>query len=718
MKAMILVFLCAFQTFLSAQTIWQPTNGPSGAWINDLLFTSEGIALAATSGGVFRSEDQGRSWRSADKGIGSLGVTVLAQAPDGDVFAGSRRGLYRSTDLGLSWQLTNFDRQRWVSTLGVADNNDIIVGSAGRGLFRSTDDGGSWIKGLTDFDTTSIAGPLEFESLSFSSTGDIFVTAHVDVSTMLIVSRDGGATWSALARNIGSGWLIDLAIDSDDTMYLGTAAGGLIRSEDYGLTWTRIDTNAAGAIGLAHPVEFGRNGVLFAHISAFRGKRGVYRSDNRGASWERLSDGWPNELGIGSLTTMPSNSLLAGSSDYGLWRFDGNSAAWAEANDGLHAPSVTVIGIDRRDRVYAGAENGDIFRSDDEGRSWSRLQAGLGFAGRVNDLAFTSDGSLFAGYRTGGVFRSSDDGGTWQQAFEGITSKRVLSLAVNDEDEIFAATFNSGVARSTDYGDSWQRLIDDNVSELTDILITQSGTIVIGSTRKGIYFSLDNGETWNRVFERNHSQRRYAFTQTASGILFAAVSDKNGLYRSSDDGQSWELVDGELSDFDVNDLTVNSANHLFAATSNNGVLRSTDLGVSWQPYGSGLTSGRIAALAMDRNNRLFAGTDHRPVFVTSNPTTAVEDTPTGSDAVIALRNVGPNPFSSTVRISFRLSKPSKLRMTVYNVHGRKVYQTKEQFLPAGDHWIEWDNSGGVAGCYLYRLDAGMAHASGLINCSR
>ena len=100
--------------------------------------------------------------------------------------------------------------------------------------------------------------------------------------------------------------------------------------------------------------------------------------------------------------------------------------------------------------LFAGNNNGKIFRSTDNGTSWTIVYNGV--LGTRTDELVISDTNLFAA-NDASVLRSTNNGATWTSA--GLTNNVYpQALAISDSN-LFAGTFQSGVFRSTNNGTSW-----------------------------------------------------------------------------------------------------------------------------------------------------------------------------------------------------------------------------------------------------------------------
>src|SRR5574342_209993 len=192
------------------------------------------------------------------------------------------------------------------------------------------------------------------------------------------------------------------------TFWFGACGGGVWKTEDGGGLWRNDDSGRSWRrIGLADSqciprvrVHPGDANLVYAavlgHLCGPNETRGVYRSRDGGANWQKVLQVDEN-VGACDLLLDPSNprvvwattwrvrrtpySLESGGPGSGLWRSGDGGDTWSEftRKPGLPAGTVGIMGIasspDDPSRMWAQVEaaDGGLFRSDDAGEHWSRV---------------------------------------------------------------------------------------------------------------------------------------------------------------------------------------------------------------------------------------------------------------------------------------------------------------------------------------------------------
>ena len=229
------------------------------------------------------------------------------------------------------------------------------------------------------------------------------------------------------------------------------------------------------------------------------------------------------------------------------------------------------------------------------------------YGGSVQTFAANSKGKIFVAGTIGHVYVSDNYGQSW----EGFTSLMAPSftraMVINANDVIFAGT--GAIYRSVDDGLNWQYLSMGEYLSITCMILNASGHIFVGSLFNGIYRSTNNGDTWEAINNNlpvgspNYVQSM-AYNKN-TGDLYAAV-DNQGIYKSTNNGESWSRSSLNLSQYYFNDLLINNQGVIFVTTSQ-GIYKSVDNGNTWTQANQGIETSGITQLAQSGSGELFAG---------------------------------------------------------------------------------------------------------------
>jgi photosystem II stability/assembly factor-like uncharacterized protein len=240
--------------------------------------------IGVNNGGVWKSNDYGRTWTPIfdDQPTGSIGALAVAPSNPDVIYVGSGEGLqrpdlsvgdgiYKSTDGGKSWRHFGLADGQQIGAISVdpRDQNILLVAVLGhpygpneeRGVFRSSDGGVTWQKTLyKDENTGAIALERDpsnpdviYADLWAARQGPWENGAWQGQGSGLYKSTDGGSTWRQLTSGLpttgqGLGRIgFAIAPSRSKRVYAIVDApqlGGLYRSEDAGENWRRINSDA------------------------------------------------------------------------------------------------------------------------------------------------------------------------------------------------------------------------------------------------------------------------------------------------------------------------------------------------------------------------------------------------------------------------------------------------------------------------------------------
>jgi photosystem II stability/assembly factor-like uncharacterized protein len=208
---------------------------------------------------------------------------------------------------------------------------------------------------------------------------------------------------------------------------------------------------------------------------------------------------------------------------------------------------------------------------------------------------------------------------SWQQVGPPGGDVRSLTADPRDARVLYLGTSDGHVFGSKDGGTRWQQL--GRVSSPDTVVFTLmvdrrdsdvifAGTWPLGGGKGGAWSSTDSGKTWKPAGLAGQTVR--AITQAPSDLdtLYAGTLD--GVYRTRDDGKSWERISPEghadLRNFDSLAVDPSDPNMIYAGTYHL-AWKTSDGGRNWAPIHAGMIDDSdVMSLVLDRNdpNRLFA----------------------------------------------------------------------------------------------------------------
>ena len=235
--------------------------------------------------------------------------------------------------------------------------------------------------------------------------------------------------------------------------------------------------------------------------------------------------------------------------------------------------------------------------------------------------------------------------------------------------------------------------------------INSNDYIFAGTYISGIYRSTDNGETWVHLTNYLFSGSIWSIVFNSSNHIFVSASG-SGIIYSPDDGQTWTQKNIGLANLEFLTLCINSADFIFTTPYNAGVFRSVDNGDSWTSVSSGLTDFHIQSFAVNSNDYMFAGSFSGYLFRSINPTTPVEYENDQYPSNHFLSQNYPNPFNPATMISYQIPQAGFVTLKVYDILGREVTILINEEKPAGSYEVQFTASGLTSGIYFYQIKAG------------
>ncbi len=625
--------------------------------------------FGAAGGGVWKTDDAGATWHAMGD-LPAAAVGALAIAPSNpeviyvgtgqvaaryDVAAGN--GVYKSTDGGKSWVSAGLEATRHIGRILVDPKNPdtVLVGALGhyfgpnaeRGVFRSSDGGKTWKRTL-------------------------FVDADTGVVDLAADPENPGIVYAAAWQVRNYPWL----------SYFQPNAGpgsGVYKSTDGGITWKRLGGNGwpkatLGRIGLATAA----GGRVYAVINAApnsgnvphaatQDEGGLYRSDDGGAHWQRVSgESWLENDYFCRIVVDPSNRDRIYSAGQSIRVSADGGKSWhvfkgAPGGDDYH---FVWINPKHPDHLITASDQGTVV-SVDGGVHWSDWYNQP--TGQFYHLAADNRFPYW-------IYSGQQDSGTvgiTSRSDYGVLSFRDWHPVGGDERDYdvpdpqdASIVYGSGLGGRLSRWDARTGEIQ-NISPwpqssygerptsvkfrytwITPIAVSQLPPYPLYQGAQVLFRSLDHGATWQTISPdlsaKDANAKNCAGNLTAPaaracgyGVIFSiALSprDNNEIWIGTDDGniqltrdggKHWHNVTPKLvptwakvAGIDVSATTPGTA---YAAIDNHRqddfrprILRTHDYGKTWSEIDAGLpNSGFVDVVRADplKSGLLYAGTD-------------------------------------------------------------------------------------------------------------
>ncbi|GEM_PF-925137 len=631
------------------------------------------IVMAATRGGLYRTEDGGQNWSRPQPGI----ITDVVQKPDNpDIIfaamgndAGTRiNGVYMSTNGGA-----NFSRSKLDSNWPEGDSIgriDLAVSAAAPDLL--------------------MAFLVKSEKAYEGDERDFFCVMR---------SSDAGQNWeriTSLPQSLTSGqghYDLCAAISPTDPDVVLVGGIEVYRSRNRGTTWTAVTRGNTPVHVDQHVMEFTPDGK-YMYLG---NDGGVYRTENNGSSFEL-------EMGR-TLETIQFYTL-----------------AW-DPND--------------EDRFYGGAQDHGIFQTiDTDNREWNLPRGGDGGYVLVDptnsNVIYSRVAVEGAGQEV--PWRSTNRGSTWtrlDQGFGALGRDRFnwlipMMLAPNDNTRMYTATQYMYTAKNVHTGNpTWMPIGDEDLTTGRSGGFSVISTFDVSESDPSVmYIGCGDGHVqvcdnilsldpeWVPITEELPERwvTRVRIDPRNSDIAYLTYSGFGGghVYKTTNRGQEWIDISGDLPDIPVNSIAISKDrpdDALFIAT-DLGVWYTRNSGATWTRFGTDLPNVVVYDIDIDDQNRLIAATFGRGMWITDAVLSAGRIDAAPQEFAV-MRNY-PNPARAAgTTLEFALDRSSEITVTLHDAAGRRLRTLAEGRHDAGTHQLRVRTADLLPGVYFTTITDGV-----------
>ncbi len=406
---------------------------PSGLRVDSLTAMENmlyiGILIGGDSGdsGLFRSDDEGdtstrittEEMTHTVEALASFGTTLYAST-----FGG---GVFRSEDRGDSWTtINNGLTDQTVSALLAVSEDTVFVGTLGGGVFRTTDGGNSWVEANTGLMGTSVS---ELEVV-----GD---RIYAGIGHELVYSNDSGESWQPVQ------------IPPPPISYHFSAL-----SEVGGKLYVAATRFAPGdVVGGIFQVDEARNSLIEVNTD-----RELYAIEC---------------MEIVGLT------FYVGTQGSGVFRWTPGLDSWESL--GLEGTFITALSVKEK-KIHAGTPRGEIFRLEKTGESWKFISSDMSNS-FISDLKWVGS-TLYAATSGKGIFRSTNDGNSWTSLHYGLGDSSSVMTMETAGTESYVGTYYKGVFQWIEDKKWWKPI--GSLRRRVDSLAVLDGFLYAGTNGGGV----------------------------------------------------------------------------------------------------------------------------------------------------------------------------------------------------------------------------------------
>ncbi|MBC8173470.1 MAG: T9SS type A sorting domain-containing protein [Chitinophagales bacterium] len=696
------------------------------------------VFVGSASGGILRSYDLGETWQMIFDAYESLSIGDITIDPvdTNIIYAGTGEpncgggsltydgnGIYKSTNGGDTWSNIGLTAMGNTGRLAINPQNTQIIFAAmmgnlfenntNRGLFRTEDGGVTWENVLFSNDSTGaidvVIDPVNpniiytamWERVRRHNRRD-----YAGLASRIYKSTDGGDTWNVLTTGLPTGQLsritLTLCAADPDVLYaciLGSDASllDIYKTTNGGTSWT--DLNCADELPSAE-YDYWFGGVKVDPTDADK----VYyigfacaRSENGGLSWDDFANS--AHVDNHSLYISPADTDFKILGNDGGLNFTFNDFTTYTTAQNIPVTQIYAMDVFHDDSsfVMGGAQDNGSFMKSPGTDDWYFVNGGDGVS---NKFLQTNSESYYANYQYGGYYGLVDGDYVYLSGFDyGDRYIWRSPMALNPLNPYTIYIGGSRMYRTEDGGFTVNDISDDLSNGpgyspvvygcISNIHNAKADTnfIYAGTDDGNVWVSKNYGDDWDLIsddlperfvtgIETDVTDANIVYV-TFSGYRWA--DDAAHVYRSTNAGETWENISGDLPDIPANDIAIKNNNDTISlyVANDAGVFASYDEGATWTVMGSAMPVVSVYDIVLhEATNTLFAGTYGRGIYKIHLPDPPPPDTTIAINQTPDLYfHVFPNPVQDHLEIQCS-NQRDQIEINVYNAPGRMIFTQK------------------------------------------
>jgi hypothetical protein len=332
-----------------------------------------------------------------------------------------------------------------------------------------------------------------------------------------------------------------------DTLFAASDSGGVYRSYNGGVIWTKVgkpasglsDTNVASIVMNPQSTQ-----ILYVNADS-----GVYKTLDRGTTWFSVNNGLQQDsVNVNYIAIDPVNPniLYAGTSNGKVYRTENSGNNWSLACQISGSPNITAIIVDPKkpNQVYLGTQNQGAYFSANRGLTFTNIVSGLPTPyPEITSVAIdtTSITKIYVGTKYRGVYKRLETDTSWTAINAGLTIgvTIVQTLAVSPSNPIYIYTGTQGEGIFA-YTGNRAPILED----IPDKRITVGNTLVFdviatdrdsGETQTLVY-SVDTlvaNQTFDHLYERKFRWTPDTSQAGYDTVIFTVMDQRGGVDRDT-----------------------------------------------------------------------------------------------------------------------------------------------------------------------------------------
>lgn len=489
---------------------------------------------------------------------------------------------------------------------------------------------------------------------------------------LVIVASASHAQYWERTGGPGGDFMYDLSLAPNGNLFIVSQT--VHRSADNGVNWLQVAPSMSTFLSEVPKIAWSSSGIGFMIKN-----KSVWRSTDNGDSWTKVLQALTGSTP--GLAYSPNGFVIATSYD-SVYISSDEGVSWITTKPHPQGSIYGAPSVDKDGVIYLQGDEGYLYRSTNNGASWSKILNGLPISNSFKRVYSINQGLAIVTVDNY-IYVSTDSGRVWNAVHNAPTT--VISVAALNADTVFSMTYDCKIEWSTNSGQVWRPYSSalwgmslyggvELMSNGTDLFVllhdvlykhtpattkwevvsvpTGFVTSLCAGPSGSIYASTsipstndESSTLWNLTGSKWTEERELkqvsinGLAVDSNEILFAVINGH--IKKSLSKGRYWTdgiRVTGQEFQLAVTDDMV------FLSSNVDGVLRSSDMGTTWDQLNSGIADPHLASIGAS-DNYVFTGGMQKYYRSTDNGwnwTEPVFPFIFGSGVVRAIDCAGPN----------------------------------------------------------------------------